>query len=344
MWSSKKSGALGGTGVLVLTFLGILLGALPAFAEEGAQTVVRLVNGDRLSGQLQQMVGGKLLLETAYAGVVEIDGAAIETLESTVSVVVEFGEGERVEGPLSLSGGQIQVAGRELSWSEVTAFNPPTPPAVRWQLDLSLGANLQRGNSESTALHLAATGYRETDRGKLSGRLAFSETDEGDVTTVSNTFLGLQYDFQLRGKSFLYVKGDFLEDEFKDLNLRSVLGLGIGYPLRDDDRLKIQVQGGLAYLDEDFIINPDQDELTVEAGYDLAWTLGWGTFTERLLVRPSFEDDSYQFRLENTLTTTLAGDWALKLAAILDYDSEPPAGVEEDDLLFIAALQYSLTP
>ena len=319
----------------------LLLPALPALAEEPI-TRIELRNGDTISGELLKMEGGKLHVATAWGGTLEIDSAAVLTLTHSAQAVVEYGEGEQGEGTLSFDQGVPQLDGQSLD--ALTAINPPVVPPVVWSLALSLGANLQRGNSEQTALHLGVDATRTTAIGTLTLKLSAQEADEGEVTTASNTYFGAQYDRNLSERTFAYGKVDFLEDSFKDLDLRTVVSVGMGYQAIEREGLNLKVQGGLAWLSENFILAEDQDELTVEVGYTLEAAVGsWGTFSERLLARPSFEDDSYQFRFENTLRTTLTTDWALKLSAVLDYDSEPPPGVEKDDLLFIAALEYAIS-
>ena len=50
---------------------------------------VWLKNGDRLSGKIKVFDGGKLLIQTDYAGAVPIDWKQVKTLESDQELLVK---------------------------------------------------------------------------------------------------------------------------------------------------------------------------------------------------------------------------------------------------------------
>lgn len=50
---------------------------------------VWLKNGDKLSGKITLFDGGKLLIQTAYAGAVPIDWKQVKTLESDQELLVK---------------------------------------------------------------------------------------------------------------------------------------------------------------------------------------------------------------------------------------------------------------
>lgn len=314
-----------------------------AQAEETAR--VLLSNGDQISGTLEHLVDGTLHLATPWAGSLKIPFSAVTRLDLTDTVRVELADGRELQGAFRLEGEKGTVGDTAFARGDLTAVNPPVIPPVVWQFSLSLGANLQQGNTEQTTAHFAVATERKTARGRFQAKAHLNRGEENGRTTASNSSLGLQYDALFLKHTFAYGKADFLEDEFRDLDLRSVLGIGLGYQVRDTDRLKFQVQGGLAYLTESFTGQDDTSELTLEAGYNLTWQIGdWGRLHELLRVRPSFDENGVQMNFETTLRTSITEAWALKLSALLDYDSEPPPGVEEEDLLFIVALEYALKP
>lgn len=327
-----------------------LLAAVPVpLAADGGEPPpdrVLLDQGDRLSGEVVKVTGGVLHLATDYAGTVEIELARVRSVETAAPVTVELASGERLEGRLAAGDpAELRIvtehAGEPLAvaFADVAAVNPP--PEVSYHFAVSVGANVQSGNTSRTSIAVGADAEHETPTGRFRGTLTWNTAEESGERTARNTYAGLQYDFLFGGPRYLYVKANFLADEFKDLDLRTVAGVGLGYEAVANDRLDLDLEAGLAFLSEDFTTAPDQEELTVDVGATADWHLGrWGTLSESLTIRPSFDEGSYQLRFANTLRSKLALGWALKLQNVLDYDSEPPPGVEKEDLLWIVALEY----
>lgn len=104
---------------------------------------------------------------------------------------------------------------------------------------------------------------------------------------------------------------------------------------------RVSLEGGLSYLTRDFLAAKDTEELTVRLGAEVGWSPGRLMLSERLVIYPSFEDDSLQLRSETSLTTSILADWALELANVLEYDSAPRPGLERLDLLWTLGLQYA---
>ena len=73
----------------------VALLAIPAFA--GADEVV-LKNGDKPTGKVLGMAGGKLAFETQHSGVVKIDWAQVASLKTDEKVKVRLATKEIVEG------------------------------------------------------------------------------------------------------------------------------------------------------------------------------------------------------------------------------------------------------
>lgn len=87
----------------------------------------------------------------------------------------------------------------------------------------------------------------------------------------------------------------------------------------------------------------DNDYFAARLGLNLRYNLfKFVVFTNRLLYFPSLEQFStYTLRNEAALTTPLGAQWALKLANIYQYNSEPSPGLGSTDSQWILGLQYS---
>jgi putative salt-induced outer membrane protein YdiY len=133
-----------------------------------------------------------------------------------------------------------------------------------------------------------------------------------------------------------------LSDEFKDLNLRTVVGPGIGYQVWDNPNKSLGLEAGVSYFSEDRIEAEDNQWITGRLAGNLMWKLFEPiSFTDYLVIYPSFEDfGEYQLRNEAALISPLTSGWSLKLTNIVEHDSNPPVDVEKSDIYWLLGLAY----
>ncbi|HEY6839426.1 MAG TPA: DUF481 domain-containing protein, partial [Geobacteraceae bacterium] len=103
------------------------------------------------------------------------------------------------------------------------------------------------------------------------------------------------------------------------------------------------LEAGIAYFSEDLKGQEDKRWMTARLGTNYRYKLtDWLVFTDRLVLYPSLESMSdFTLRNEAALLTAIGSGWSLKLADILDYVNNPPAGTKSTDSLFTAGLQYA---
>ncbi len=139
------------------------------------------------------------------------------------------------------------------------------------------------------------------------------------------------------------LSSELLKDEFQDLNLRAIVGVGMGYKVWKNEVKKLEFEGGIAYFSEDRRAGMDEQFATARLGSNFEWHLFENlTFTDYLLYYPNLEAvKEYRLRNEASLITVLTEGWALKLTHIFSQNSNPSPGVEDKDQQFIFSLQYS---
>ena len=83
--------------------------------------------------------------------------------------------------------------------------------------------------------------------------------------------------------------------------------------------------------------------LAARLGWDFRYhILKWLIFTDLFQFYPTIgEGGDYFFRNEAALNVPLSAHWSLKLANIIDYNSNPSPGFERTDVQYIGALQFS---
>ena len=102
-------------------------------------------------------------------------------------------------------------------------------------------------------------------------------------------------------------------------------------------------EAGLSYFNLDRYRGDDESGLTARLGLDFRYNLlTWLIFTERLQFYPTIgEGGDYFFRNEASLNVPLSAHWSLKVANIVDYNSDPSSGFKRTDVQYIGALQFS---
>ena len=221
------------------------------------------------------------------------------------------------------------------------AINPP--PQGLWAGSVTVGANLQSGNTDRASASVAAGAERRTDRDRFSLGFLYNYGKENDQLTVRNTYASGKYDYFFTKKLYGYLALELLNDQFQDIDLRTTVGPGIGYQIWDDPIKSLAFEGGVSYVSENLRVGEDNDYFAARLGLNLRYNLFKSVvFTNRLLYFPSLEQFStYTLRNEAAVTTPLGAQWALKLANIYQYNSEPSPGLGNTDSQWILGLQYS---
>jgi putative salt-induced outer membrane protein YdiY len=208
---------------------------------------------------------------------------------------------------------------------------------------VSLAANLQSGNTDRGGLTASAEASRRGDRDRFQMRFLYNIAEENGALTTRNVFGALEYDYFFTKRFYGLLALELLNDTFKDLNLRTVVGPGVGYQVWDDPKKTLALEAGVSYYSEDLKSHPDRRwfalRLAADFGYKFTDSL---KFTDRLVLYPSLENLSdFTLRNEAALLTTIGAGWSMKLADVTDYVSDPPSGTKSTDNLLTAGLQYA---
>lgn len=330
-------------GLAVLALWVFFLGVAPqALSDE-----LVLDNGDRLTGTVVRVEGGKLILKSEYAGEVAIPVEKVKTLSMEGPAEVHLSTGEVIKGKIRVTeAGRLAVEpspereAMTMDWKKVASINPPPQ---KWKGNVALGGSLQSGNTDRTSASAMAEASRRTDQDRFGVRLLFNYAEEDGDLTARNTFGAAKYDYFFTKRFFGYLAIDLLNDEFKDYRLRAAAGPGVGYQIWDDPVKSLLVEAGLSYIWEDHYDGKDEDYPAARLAGDFRWQIfKFLTFTDRLVVYPNLESGGeYILRNEASLISPLGSGWALRLSNIWDRDSDPAADTKKDDFTTIVALQYS---
>ena len=345
--------------VLVLCFC-----AASALADQ-----VTLKNGDRLSGTIVKTDEDKLEMKSEFAGDVKLPWSAVVAIVSAEPLHIALKNGQTIVGVVTTKDGKFEIAAPsgpvEAPKAEVVAVRNNAEQDLYMRMEhprlidlwaglLDAGLSFTRGNSESTSFALTGKAARTTKRTKISlySTEIYSRSTLAGVsnTTASAIRGGARVDVNLRGRSFAFGLADFEHDRFQDLDLRSVLGGGLGYHLIKEKERTFDVFGGLTYNQEYYSQpfnppNPSTTRKTAEIvlGETLATKLGSRTtMAEQFNFFPNLSDTGdYRLQLDATAATKIKNWLSWQVTFSDRYVSRPLLGLKNNDVLFTTGLRLT---
>jgi putative salt-induced outer membrane protein YdiY len=305
-------------------------------------------NGSRVKGTVTGMAGDQVTITSDYAEPIKLKTGKITSISTDSPVEIQTKGGEVLKGNLKTDSNGIlsveQTAGRErvvLDMKNIAAINPP--PATQWSGSVVVAGNLQTGNTERNALRIGADAVRRSEKDRFSLRAQYDISEEHKTLASRSIYGSLKYDYFFSKAFYGYLSIEMLNDSFKDLNLRTIVGPGVGYQLLDGPRQSLGLEAGITYFSEDYRLATDKSwmaaRLAANYFYKITDTV---QFTNNLVLYPSLERLSdFNMRNEAAISTSLGSGWSMKLANILEFDNTPSPGKKKTDSNFLLGLQYA---
>jgi putative salt-induced outer membrane protein YdiY len=326
---------------------------------------VVLKNGDRLTGSITKSDDKTLSIKTEFAGDVTIQWPAIQEISSTEPLHVALSSGKTVVGPVTTADGNLAVTTSASGTvkvpkddvtalrndTEQTAYEKSLHPSLLqgWAGGANVGFSLTRGNSQTKNLALAFTADRKTrtDDISLYANTVYAANDApGAVprTTASADQGGARYSRNLGPRLFVYGSADFQTDALQDLNLRSVLGGGLGFHAINRDRTTLDFLGGLNYTKESYTTF-SRNFAALTLGEEFSQKLGASTLlTQKLYFFPDLSQTGEYRSTFNFGSVTKLSKWLGWQNAFGDiYVTNPPVGTKKNDIVLTTGLNFSFT-
>jgi putative salt-induced outer membrane protein YdiY len=317
--------------------------------ERSSADEIILKNGDRLTGKVTKMENGTLILETEYSKPIEIKKDKVGTIRVDAPVDLHLPDGEILKGSIQKTEEDRLIVqpgeGRGVvlvEWNKLSAINPTPVPPSRWKGNVNLGAGLQSGNTDRKNASLGAEAERRTDLDRFTLGFLYNYAEEEDEVSARNTYGAAKYDYFFTRKFYGYLSVEMLHDKFKNLNLRTVVGPGVGYQVWDDKVKSLSFEAGLSYFSEDRMEGDDKDWLTARLSSSFQYYFTEHMyFRDHVIIYPSLEQGGeFQLRNEASLIAKLNSYWSLNLKNIYEHDSDPAKDVQGDDWQWILGIQY----
>ncbi len=335
---------------------------------------VSLKNGDRLTGTIVKSDAKTLLIKTEFAGEVSVQWEAVSGIASSQPLHLGLKDGQTIVGTVSTTENKFEVATKETGSvtaskeAVATVRNDAEQKAYAEQIErlrhphltdfwsglLDTGLSLTRGNSESLTYSLAGKAVRATERDKItvySNAIYAKSTLNGVSSTTAHAIRGgVRGDLNVRDKLFVFGFTDFEYDAFQHLDLRNVVGGGLGYHAVKTARTTFDLFGGGSFEQEYFSPNPPT-ELTsltrksgeIVAGEELDTKLNSRmTLSERFTLYPNLSNTgSYRYQFDTSAATKLKNWLSWQVTFSDRFLSDPLPGLKKNDLLLSTGVRLT---
>ncbi len=328
-------------------------------------------NGDKLSGTYVTTTDKGVIFRSEFAGEVTVELANIGEVRTEQLITVTGKDGKVITGKVVTSGSEVAVTPLDgqpvtLALADVSAVRSLEGQATFEDLErrklhpefldlytgfYDFGIAFARGNAITDAYSSNAKLNRVTAKdnfGIYFTQIRSSATiDDVSTTTANATRGGWNYSRQIGADpSRWFVQGfnDYEYDAFLGLDLRVVLGGGLGYYLIKNDRGFLTVSGGASWNREKFNTGLLRNSTEVYAAQEWVYKLGriWAV-NEKFVIFPNVSNTgSYRMNFDASLAAALSRILSLQFSISDRYLSNPLPGRKSNDVLFSAGIRASI--
>ncbi len=348
-----------------------MLGALllfMSFAVMAQADVVTLKNGDRITGTLVTVKGGKLELKSKVLGDLSIPVSQIATFSAEKPVAVMAKGQKTVRGKLELKpSGEWQVTSNgkseNVAASNVQLIMPEesytkliqhtAKPWQDWHGAASLGYAVQHGDQQTSNFSTTVSAVRERPATPIFERhwrtdygltMVFSHAAQNGTSVTSNTYsTHLRQDYLLSPDNFVFGLVQFDHIGAQGLYLRQTYGGGYGRQVYYTSRTHFSVLGGLNFVHEKFFTGAYDQNAEALAGEHLGLQLTKSvTLDHSLNFYPNLSNGGqYRFDTTTTLAAKLNSRFSVNASVVDFYLSNPAAGSHKNNIAFTTGLGYT---
>jgi putative salt-induced outer membrane protein YdiY len=240
------------------------------------------------------------------------------------------------------SGRATLVPGGPVSLEEIVALTRPLPA---WIITGGAGAGIVEtaGNTQINNLRISGDIAAKGTADRYTLAATATHANDRGVETARNWSATGKYDRFLSKRLFLNGNANFTNDRFRDIDLRTALGAGIGYQILEGARTALTADGGLAWVNENFqtIANDSYTAAHESAALQVQVLPGRAQLFHLHDGYFGVTGDNKMFiRTQNGVRFGLAAGFVTTIEEDVDYDHRPSPGRRQTDRTFSLTLGY----
>lgn len=328
----------------VLLLCCLLLPAMPLFAREKTDVLI-MKNGDHLTCEIKGLDAGVLYVSFDYIlGTSSLQWSKVAQVQSKQLFIVKTQDGSVYTGTLDTAEAeagrpvQIQVLEaqhQEVALDRIQIVGMSATSDKFWHRfngAINSGIQYSKGN-QNTQYNLGAEVEYLRERWSAGANLDSSLAASSGATTSTRNDFTLAAQRLLPWKNYFYAGlADFLQSSEQGIQLQSSLGGGIGRFLKNTNRSKVSLLGGLAWQDIRYHqLDNRQPTQNVAAALVAAkvnfFRFNKTTFDTTAIVFPAISQPGrVQFTLNSTYYVKLFSNLSWNVSFYGNWDNQPPPG------------------
>ncbi len=330
---------------VVLLLAGIV--ALCAGAVSADEVVFK--NGDKLSGTITALAGGKLTIHTLEGDVV-VALSEVETFSTDAPIKVVLSDGTELTRKIDAdSNGQVLLPGGILGPEHVNVsdIGELNPPPVAWTGDIKFGGLLTRGNTDTESVDFGFDLTRKSDQDLanvnaeyLTGR---TKTNGVETTTADQWNAESRYDYNFTKVLYGFADLQFSHDRLAFLDLRFNPSAGLGYHLINRPNFTLDPEGGLAWVYEEYTNGtPTRRDISLKLAYHLNWQCNQGnSIFNDVEYFPSIQyGKNFLVNVDAGIHSAISKSFFMEFKVVWNYDSTPANGALKNNTRYELNLGY----
>jgi hypothetical protein len=363
-----------------LALLSLATAMLPAQATKPVPDTVLFINGEQLSGTVENVDGKTVTFKSLMAGEIVIDWANIKELHSseTFALLKPGLKLDRRSTLASLPEGAVSAHDHQITLkSPTTETTVPIAQVDRlipaadfakglnpmrftqgWAGTAGAGVSLVRATQNSTSFNgtIALTrGVPEVDwlparsRTSIDFSQAYGTTSEANTPTVKTNIFhgGAEQDEYFSPRLFFLVDTAFDHNFSQKLDLEQAYGAGVGINLLKTPRQQLDAKGSVQYAKQTFF-GPTLSNNLIAAIFSETYLRNLPhklVFIEFGSVTPAFNNaNAYSAHANASLGFPVFKGFAFTVSGIDDYLNDAPPGSKKNSTQFTTNLNYTIRP
>ena len=212
--------------------------ALPALAD-----TVWLKNGDRLTGKISVLDGGKLLIETTYGGSIPLKWNQIATLESDRKLLIKQDQvtGEVAQALQAAEPGKVTLVNgaepRTVELASISQIIQPKPliQDFTWKGNIDLAMDYKRAETDTDDYDVSFDPKARHGLWRHNGTGNYNREYRDGVTVTDNWDAEYALDRFLDQHWFWQGRLSYKRDQIEDVRRQRTIGTGPGYQFWDNE-------------------------------------------------------------------------------------------------------------
>jgi putative salt-induced outer membrane protein YdiY len=289
-----------------------------------------LKNGDRLTGRVISLDKGTLKFKTE-GGDLKIAWEEVVSVTVDEEIIATSADGKTV----NIKSGPVDVAA-------TTKLERPKPPLV-WDGGAGAGFFASGGNTQVNSLQLNGDLLVHNSIHRYTVGALANRAEEAGRDTARNWTISGGYDRFFTTRVYLNSSSILTNDEFRDIHLRTALSIGVGVQVIDTSRVTMALEGGIGWVNEDYIVAEDDEYTSARESGRLDVFFGG----EKVVLFHRHDgyfgvtgNDNLFIKMQNGIRLALVAGFAAAAQMNFDYDRSPAPGRRNIDRTVAITLGY----